>query len=74
MSQTTGTLCSVCEFFEAEVAEVVENAETGERKEVALCIECRDKGLAYGRGEDVSFEPENRLSDLVDGNESRTDE
>ncbi|UXF50840.1 MAG: hypothetical protein HQRvContig01_11 [Haloquadratum phage sp.] len=54
-------LCALCQFFEAEVTEKVES-DSGETIIADLCIECRDKGLDYRRGEDVDFSTELRLN------------
>lgn len=54
-------LCDLCQFFEAEVTEEVES-DSGETTVADLCIECRDKGLDYQRGEDVDFSTELRLN------------
>ena len=54
--------CDVCNFFDAEILEEVENAETGERRGAALCVDCHDKAVRYAREDDVSFEDELRLS------------
>ena len=55
-------MCDLCGLFEAKVLKEVENEETGERINAALCIDCDEKCEAYIRGEDVSFEDELRLS------------
>lgn len=53
--------CDLCETFEADRVETVQNERTGEEMTVSLCQDCWEKTKQYQYDRDVSFSDEMRL-------------